>query len=198
MADTAYLEQLFLLFEKHQPERERLSPNLKTFLTETVRERTYRKNHVLLYQDDVPKQAWFIVRGVARVYFYDQHAEREITSWFWYQGEMIWPFNSLFRQKESVESIELLEESTLLLLSAVDIKTMTRRFPDYRFSEKSLIEEYQDRISCHRFENIFMPGRKKLNKLIETHREIFTQAYLKDIASFLNMHPSALSRLRGK
>jgi CRP/FNR family transcriptional regulator, anaerobic regulatory protein len=196
MEYAEHIDLLFLLFEKYQPAKESLSAKLKDFLSRVVKERTYRKNHLLLNEHDVPLYAWYIVNGSARVYFYDQKSGREITSWFWYQDELMLSLRSFFRQKESGECIELLEESTLLLLSAADIEIMTNQFAEYRFFERALMEDYQSRISDHHHDMVRKDSRFKFNKLMEAHKEIFNLAYLKDIACFLNIHPATLSHLR--
>ncbi|WP_026898545.1 Crp/Fnr family transcriptional regulator [Daejeonella oryzae] len=198
MENSAHINSLFLLFEKYQPTKENLSGKLKDFLAGAVKERCYRKKHLILNEDDVPLYAWYIVKGSARVYFYDPKARREITRWFWYEGDLMLYLRSFFRQKEAGEFIELLQESTLLLISARDIDIMIRQFPEYRFFERALLEEYHTRMSDHTNDLVSLIHRHKFLKLMKTHKEIFNLAYLKDIASFLNMHPAALSRLRSE
>jgi len=198
MAHATHIGSLFLLLEKHQPAKETLSGKLKGFLTEVVKERSYRKNHLLLNEHDVPLYAWYIVKGSARVYFYDPKSCREITSWFWYEGELMLSLRSFFRQKESGEYIELLEESTLLLISSGDIEIMINQFTEYRFFERALMEEYLSRISDHHHDMVRKDSKYKFRKLMKAHKEIFNLAYLKDIACFLNIHPATLSHLRSE
>ena len=198
MENAAHINLLFLLLEKHQPVKENLSRKLKDFLAQVVKERSYRKRHLLLNEHDVPLYAWYIVKGCARVYFYDQKIHREITSWFWYEGELMLSLRSFFRQKESGECIELLEESTLLLISAADIEIMINQFPEYRFFERALMEEYLSRISDHHHDMVRKDSKFKFGKLMKAHKEIFNLAYLKDIACFLNIHPATLSHLRSE
>lgn len=196
MENPSNTELFFLLFDKYQTKMEKLSPKLKEFLRAVIKERSYRRKHLLLNADDVPLYSWFIVKGSARVYFYDPDIRREITTWFWYEGEWMLPLRTFFRQLESGECIELLQDSTLLLISAADMETMVHLFPEYRRFERILVEEHYNHISDHYHELLSMPSKSKFLKLIHTHKEIFNLAYLRDIACFLNMHPATLSRLR--
>lgn len=196
MESSANTDAFFLLFSKYQAKRELLSPKLREFLTSVIKERSYRRKHLLLNADDLPVYSWFIIKGSARVYFYDPDTRREITSWFWYEGEWMLSMRSFFRQIESGECIELLEDSTLLLISAADMEIMTGLFPEYRFFERFVLEEYQSHISDHYHDLLSMQSSSKFLKLMQTHKEIFNLAYQRDIACFLNMHPATLSRLR--
>ncbi len=196
MSAPANIQPLLQFFHRYDAESTLLSPEFEEFMRAVFKERRYRKKDFLLHADDVPQNSWFIVKGSARTYFYDPEAGREITCWFWYEGEWILSLKGLFTQEETNECIELLQDCTVLMISASDMKKMVRLFPEYRLFERCLIEDYQSRMADHYHDLKSMANRHKFNKLMETHKEIFNLAYIRDIASFLDMHPATLSRMR--
>jgi CRP-like cAMP-binding protein len=121
------------LLESYHPEKRAFSNELKAFLGTALHELSYRKKYQLLNENQVPSYAWYLVKGTARVHYYDQYSQQEVTSWFWFKGELVISLNSFFRQHPSGENINLLEDSTLLRISFADMETMNRQYPGLCF-----------------------------------------------------------------
>lgn len=184
------------LLESYHPEKIAFSGDQKKLLNSVLKERSYPKNHILLYEQQVPTYAWFIIKGTARVYYFDQYLQREVTSWFWFKGDMMFSMNSFFRQLEAGESIELLEDSTLLLLSFADIGALRVQYRECLLLERTLIEDYYSRFNRHHRNMLAQRNEDKYRSINMAHKELFNLANQKDIASFLKMHPKSLSYLR--
>ena len=189
-------DEFILLLESYHPEKRALSNQLKAFLGSALHELSYRKKYQLLNENQVPSYAWYLTKGTARVHYYDQYSQQEVTSWFWFKGELVISLNSFFRQHPSGENIQLLEDSTLLRISFADMQIMNRQYPEYRQAEKLLFEDYYSRFNEHSRNMYCQPTRVRYEQLEKTHKELLNIANQKDIASFLKMHPKSLSHLR--
>lgn len=186
---------LFIKFlESHHAEKGVLTKALKDFLADTLTEKAYPKKHLLLHEDETPAYAWFILKGSARTYYYNYKNLRQVTTWFWHKGDFIHDRN-LILQKPVKKNTELLEDSLLLSLSGKNIEKMIMQFPEYRKIERTVTEEYFRKLEDH-YHMLQLDNNSRYQQLIQSHKEIFNLAYVRDIASFLNMHPKSLSRLR--
>ena len=181
--------------EGYHPEKEQLSGEVKDYLGSIVQERSYRKHHLLVHEEQVPHYAWFIFDGAARVYYFDENYRQEETCWFWYAGQMMFSLRSSFRQLLAGEYIQLLSDSRLLAIPLYDLEALTNRFPEYRLIERALIEDYQCRINDYN-RIIKIEIHQRFVKLLAEHKALFSLTHHRNIASFMKMHPNTLSRLR--
>ena len=195
MKSDKQIPSFIKFLEDYHPEKGQLSGELKDFLETIIQQRKYRKHHILVHEEQVPHYAWFIVEGAARVYYYNESQSQEETCWFWYPGQMMFSLRSSFRQLLAGEYVELLRDSTLLVISMYDLRILTSRFPEYRLIERAMIEDYQCRINDYN-RIVTTNINERFVNILRSNKEIFSLTSLKNIASFMKMHRSTLSYYR--
>ncbi|MBB6499147.1 Crp/Fnr family transcriptional regulator [Pedobacter cryoconitis] len=157
-------------------------------------EESFKKGTKILYQREVQKRAWFIIKGSAREFKEDQNNHpQEQTTWFWFDGDLIYTVPGFFSQDPVLSSVELLEDSQLVYLKIEDyvhLKNGTALlFDKIRDHYESLRQQYY-------ISKSHLSGKEKYLQLFKVHPELFNYAKQKDIAYFLGLSPNSLSRLR--
>jgi CRP-like cAMP-binding protein len=188
----------FKLLESCHPQGKPLSEKLKEELKAMMTERTCRKRQLLLHEDHVPEHAWFLAKGTARVYYYDQQTKKEITSWFWYQGELIFPLKRFISEKENGDNIQLFEDSVLLSLPAGRLIELASGDTDYCLIQGALLDSYKSRLYERSRDLVCLDSQRRYHKFWLAHKKMFNMANLSEIGSFLNIHHKTLSKLRSE
>lgn len=172
------------------------SPQLVEVLVPCLKKECLPKKTLLLKVGDVCSRMYFVEKGFIRAFY--SKGNREITSWFMQENEMIIAVSSFYNQKPSTENVELLEDAVLISISFADLQSLYERFPEFNLVGRVLTEKYYC-LSEERLANMRMQTtREKYETLLLTYPEIFNRAPLKYIASYLGMKPETISRLRGE
>ena len=114
------------------------------------------------------------------------------------ENNLIISVYSFFLQRSSHETIELLEDTTVISIHYDDLQALYRNCPEFNFVGRILAERYyvlsEERIISLRRQT----SQERFLSLLQTHPRILNRARLKQIASYLGMAPETLSRLRAK
>ena len=133
--------------------------------------------------------------GFARAYYVTRQ-NRECTSWFMGQGDLMISVYSFYTQKPAAENIELLEDSELLSISWNQLQGIYADFPEYNYTGRLVTEKYymlsEERTILLRT----LSARERYEKLLQLHPGITQKASLGQIASYLGMTQETLSRVR--
>lgn len=84
----------------------------------------------------------------------------------------------------------------LIELKSVDINNICALNPSFRIIVITIIREFVNRMLYEKYQMRFMKADGRYNYLIENYPSVVEHAKLVDIASFLNVIPSSLSRIR--
>ncbi|PTR00071.1 hypothetical protein C8P68_102903 [Mucilaginibacter yixingensis] len=105
---------------------------------------------------------------------------------------------SFYTQQPATETIELLEDSTLLLLSWAQMQAIYADFPEFNFIGRMLTEKYY--MASEQRTNLLQNGTaiERYNLLLKTHPDIIQRVPLWMVASHLNVSHEALCRIRGQ
>lgn len=152
------------------------------------------KNHLLIRSGVIEHYAYFIIKGMARGYFYKEG--RDVTLWFATTGMSLLSMNAYLFQSAGYENIELLEtcellkipQATLNELFEMDIELANwgRRMSDYFILHLEQIF----------MERSFMPAAQRYHQLVTQQPEILKKVPLGHIASYLGISQVSLSRIR--
>ena len=136
----------------------------------------------------------FIEKGMLRQFYFKY--DKDLTEHIGYEISMVVCLESYFKQEPTRLMIEALEPTVLWELKKEDMERLSEEKFDIgtlyrRFFEQSLIES-QVKADILRFE----PAHERYLRLLKKHPEILKRAPLVYIASFLQMTPETLSRVR--
>ncbi|MBQ8521877.1 MAG: Crp/Fnr family transcriptional regulator [Bacteroides sp.] len=156
--------------------------------------RKYKKGERILDAGEVCTAMLFIEKGMTRQFYFKY--DKDLTEHIGYENGLIICLESYFNQEPTRLMVETLEPTVLWEIPKAGIEELAGSYPDievmYRkFMEHSLIVS-QIKADTLRFE----PAHERYAKLLQRHPEILKRAPLVYIASYLQMTPETLSRVR--
>lgn len=155
----------------------------------------FAKNDYLLKEGKVCNESFFIEEGLLRVYVIDVNGNEVTTNFF---GKNIFAndFLSFFKRIPTNENIHALADCTTWAISYEDLQVCFHSIPEFReFGRMMLIHNYS-LLKNRMLGMIQLTADQRYLNLIETHPEIFHHAPLKNIASYLGVTDTSLSRIR--
>jgi CRP-like cAMP-binding protein len=169
-----------------------LSPGFIREAVKDSKEEFYKHHQVIQAKGQPENRLWYISRGFARSYFYDDEGE-EHTIKFWNEGEVIFSYSG-FWNMPSMEYIEILESSELNSIYYDHLAQLLDGYPETKILIKFIIQrhlqkEYQRQLLSS------LPAEKRYLKLRKESPHIFKKAPLRIIASYLHMSRVSLSRI---
>jgi CRP-like cAMP-binding protein len=164
---------------------------LKRYLTIT----SHPKNHVLIRENQLHDFAYFLMKGAVRSYYLKDGTE--VNTWFAFENDMVGSFHN-FRNLPSRETVELLEDSTLISINLRTVKP--QMYSNLQISNfiGSIIEEYAVFLEDRIFYSQFMSSMERYELLLKHEPMALQRIPLTYIASYLGISRETLSRLRGK
>ena len=148
----------------------------------------------LLHEGDICKNMYYVEKGMVRQFYYK--GGRDVTEHFSYEGRIVICIESFLKQNASRLMVEALENSWLYgiphdaFLKLVETnKEMSQLYR--RILEHALISS-QEHADSQRFEN----ATERYVRLLKSKPEIILRAPMVHVASFLQMTPETLSRVR--
>lgn len=153
-----------------------------------------KKGEVLVKEGEYSDNLYFVVEGGVRAYYLKKG--KTITDWFAFENDFISAIVSFFLNIPSQHYIEVLEDSTLMVLKREDIDLLCEKFHDFerlgRYSVTKTMLQLQQRVVSIQF----MSSKERYHSLLEKYPHIEQRAPLGDIASYLGIAQETLSRIR--
>lgn len=171
-----------------------LSNELRDYLMEHLCSRAIKKRDYLLKAGHVCRHIYFIESGLLRCFY--RQGENEVCSWFMKEGDVICSVESFFDQKESYESIQALEDASVLYISYQELEHIYRHYPEFNFISRELLQKYY-KLSEQRLYSLRMQrGLERFEWLKANHPELVQRVEQKYLASYLGITEQYLSMLK--
>lgn len=173
-----------------------LSDNLEQYLNENLERKTFKKKEILLKKGQVCNNIYFIEQGLVRCCHLK--GEKEVTSWFMKEGDVIISVESFFKQLSSYESIEALEDCTTQYIDYEKMQFAYNHFPEFNFIGRTLTEKYY--ILCEqRIYSIKMQSAlERYIYLLKNFPELIQRVSSTYLASYLGVRLETLSRIKSR
>ncbi|MBP5339389.1 MAG: Crp/Fnr family transcriptional regulator [Prevotella sp.] len=154
----------------------------------------FAKGEKILDEGQVCNNIYWIVKGLVRQFYYKN--KKELTEYMATENTICMSIESLFRETPSQQIIQAVEPTILYAISmhgleAAAIKSVNIQMLYRKILEESLIIS-QQRADMLRFES----AQDRYQKLVKTSPQLVLRAPLVYIASYLQMTPETLSRVR--
>ena len=173
-----------------------LSGGLKERIETYLIEETFEPKSILLKAGQVSQRIYFIKKGFVRAFYHREN--KQLTSWFMGDGEIIVSVFSFFSRKPSFENIEVLEKSVLQSINWDQLQSLYQNFPEFNLTGRLITEQYYIK-SEERVINLqTLSAKQRYEKLLADYPGILQKASLGQIASFLSISQETLSRIRAR
>jgi CRP-like cAMP-binding protein len=186
------MKEFFELLNSIHP----LTAELQEHLLGVLEMTTLKKKDFLLLEGQVCKKICYIQKGLIRC-FYNINSE-EVCSWFMTERNLIISVESFFSQKPSYESIQALEDCTLISLGYDKLQHIYKTYPELNFVARVLTEKYyvlsEQRLYSLRKKRA--PERYKF--LRDNFPELVQRVPSKYLSSYLSVSEETLSRIKKK
>lgn len=186
------MEDFFAMLNSLHP----MSQGLKKHLSAVLKTVNIRKKNFLLLEGQVCNNICYIQKGLIRC-FYNINAE-EVCSWFMTEQNLIVSVESFFAQKPSYESIQALEDCTLLCLSYGELQGAYRTFPELNFIARVLTEKYYVLSEQRLYSLRKKRAAERYIFLRENFPELVQRVPSKYLSSYLSVSEETLSRIKSK
>jgi len=137
-----------------------------------------------------------IISGITRMFYYKE--DKDITVHFSLEKEAAGVYESYVKRNKSKFNIETLEAVKAYEVSYYKFEDLLNKNYKleriYRLFIQQLHINLIERVSDSYFHN----AKERYQKLLNTRPELFQRVSLKHIASYLNITPETLSRIRSK
>lgn len=168
-----------------------------SLLLSSFKSKRISKKDYYLRAGELCKSKAYLNKGCARNFVLDEQGHERIL-FFAFEDWWLGDFDSYYSGKPGTNYIQMLEDSELLVISKEDFKKAEQEIPKLKqwYSSKMLRSASASR---NRIEEIkTLSAEERYLKLIEKQPHIFQRIPLQYIASYLNIEPQSLSRMRNR
>lgn len=152
------------------------------------------KKYPLLKIGAIAREVYFINKGCARL-FYDKDGE-EITGFFFLENMMLSGFESTLTMQPSIQGIETIEASELVVFPFAAFNQLHEEFPRFNiFTRKLLTERFVFAQKVVASLILDSPEERYL-QLFQRQPELLNRVPQHMLATYLGITPVSLSRIR--
>lgn len=154
----------------------------------------FSKNEKIYVSGSVVDSVGIVKEGLVRSFILS--GDKEMTIWFGEVGDFITSFYSFFTGKEGLETIDCIEDTSVLMIPVAEIKALMKENREMLFLYSVILEKsymyWEDRYivnqiheSEERYAHFYNRGKTTILKIP-----------LKILSSYLNIRQETLSRIR--
>lgn len=152
------------------------------------------KGEIFVKEGELCKYLYFVGKGMLRQYYYKD--AKDITEHFSYEGCIIMSIKSMLWAEPNNILAEALEDSILYRISYKELMQATKAHWGINLFYRKVLEYSLVVSQLKAYEWRFNTAQEKYELLMQRHPEVIKRAPLIHIASFLNITPETLSRVR--
>ncbi|MEX0780555.1 MAG: Crp/Fnr family transcriptional regulator [Balneolales bacterium] len=143
----------------------------------------------------VSEKKGYIKKGCTRSFIIDEEGKEHIL-FFGFEDSWLYDHESFRFGKSGVQNIQALEDTELLVINRSDWFSLRNEIPGLALWQTEKVEKMTAEIMRLLTEIKCTPPEDRYLKLFATHPAIFQRIALRHIASYLNIEPPSLSRIR--
>lgn len=158
---------------------------------------SYDKYTIILNIGEINDKLYFVEEGVLQTFSY-QEEDQTNTHWLMPEGSFVYSTVSFINQVPTEMGIKAIEKVKLLYITKLDLQTIYEKVPQMervgRLVTERTLTEYEKFLLLIRYRS----SEEKLTWFEETFPSLVNRVPQKYIASYLNIRPETLSRVRSK
>jgi len=154
----------------------------------------YAKGDFILREGDVCTHIYWVVKGLVRQFYYKN--KKELTEYMATENNICMSIESLFNEEPSRQIIQALEPTIIYAMPSRDLEAVAMKSVNIQMLYRKILEESLI-ISQHRADMLrFESAQDRYRRLVKDTPQLVLRAPLVYIASYLQMTPETLSRVR--
>lgn len=178
-------------FQKHGLSSNSVIEETEPYFTE----KTMAKGSLLLKEGLVANEYLVLESGFLRAYTHNHEGE-EVTTAFFAPGAVVFEVASFFNRTPSKENIQALADSKGWVLTFEGLNHLFHAHPAFREFGRAVLVKGFAALKDRTLSMINQTAEQRYLSLLRTNPAIFQQAPLKQIASYLGITDTSLSRIR--
>lgn len=156
--------------------------------------RKYLKGQLLLMEGEVCKDILYIARGMTRQYYFKNG--KELTEHLAVEGGIVMCIESLFKEQPTRLQIEALEPTLVYALPKAKLEQVALHNSNIQILYREILEESLIFSQVHADLVRFETAQERYQKMCKLMPQVVMRAPLVYVASYLQMTPETLSRVR--
>jgi CRP-like cAMP-binding protein len=156
--------------------------------------KTLRKRDVLWQAGEVCKHLVFINKGLIRSCRFIE--EKEISTNFFFEDTVFYDDYSFISGQPCADSYEALEQTELIVIPKAAVNQMFDKYRSFERLGRKMVEHNHAKQLEELQNSRNLPSKERYLQLLSVRPDIANRVPLKHIASYLNMTPEYLSKLR--
>jgi CRP-like cAMP-binding protein len=156
---------------------------------------TFRKHDFLLTEGTIEDHYWFIEFGFIRSYAVDTDGN-DISTNFYGVGDVVIDWPSFFQRQPTRENIQALTDCTAWQLDFVTFQQLFHGIEAFREAGRARLVASYFELKQHRVSLIVDQAKARYQRLLTERPDILQNVPLKQIATYLGITDTSLSRIR--
>ena len=153
------------------------------------------KGEYYIKENRICKDLVFTVNGMLRSYFTKADGE-EVTYCFTFPGNLMTAYSSFISGNPTAENIQAITDVALLVIKKEDLNGLTSSSSNWIILQKFFAEQQYMALEQRIFSYQKDRAKQRYNDLVAQQPELLQEVSLQHLASFLNITPRHLSRIR--
>ena len=155
------------------------------------------KNHTLVDFGEIAREVYFINKGILRFYYITNEGN-EVTGFIFQENMMAGSHESFFSQVPSIQVLETLEPSELLVLSHEHLQDLYTAIPKMNVFVRKLLEQRMAHAQKVLASLIIQKPADRYRAYQELHPGLENRIPQHILATFMGITPVSLSRIRAR
>ncbi len=156
--------------------------------------RKYAKGEMILKEGQICEDIFYIEKGLIRQFYYKN--DKELTEHIGSDGEIFMCIESLFKEEPTHLQVEALEPSIIYSLPKLRLEQVALHNVNIQILYRKILEESLIISQVHADLVRFETAQNRYQRLCKMKPQVVLRAPLVYIASYLQMTPETLSRVR--
>ncbi len=154
----------------------------------------FQRNELILAEGEVAKDIYWIAKGLVRL-FYEKNG-KELTEHLAVENNIVMSIESLFREKPTHLQIMAVEPTVVYAMPRLQLERKAIRSVNIQMLYRKILEESLIRSQVCADMMRFESAKSRYERFMKLHPQVVLRAPLVYVASFLQMTPETLSRVR--
>ena len=154
----------------------------------------FPKGELILKEGEVCHNIYYVDRGLVRLFYFKN--DKELTEHLQVENNIVMSIESLFKEEPSRLQVEALEATLVYILPKSKLEAAAIRNVNIQMLYRKILEESLIQSQVHADLMRFETAPNKYKRLCELSPQVVLRAPLTYIASYLQMTPETLSRIR--